>query len=106
MSSEEPSASAVVGCKSPGDVGGMLIRLRARDRMEGPGLGGREPSLLSESYEDMVSRLCLDCVDLDLRIWLCRRLSGGVGGRLFWELLRWRESLDSIALWFSAADEK
>jgi hypothetical protein len=63
----------------------MLILLRARDRVEGPGLGGRELSLLSESYEDMVSRLDLDCADLDRLIWLCRRLSGGVGGRFCWD---------------------
>lgn len=63
----------------------MLIRLDARDEVDGPGLEGRELWLLSEPYEDMVNRWCLDCVDLDLCIWLCRRLSGGVGGRLFWD---------------------
>lgn len=69
--------------------GGMLRRLRsdieeAADRVEGPGLGGCELSVLSESCEDIVRRLPLDldCVDLDRRIWLCRRLKGGVGGRL------------------------
>lgn len=76
----------------------MLTRLRscdiddATDRVEGPGLGGCELSLLSESIDDMVNRLLLDleldCVDLDRRIWLCRRLRGGVGGRLLCEWLR------------------
>jgi hypothetical protein len=72
--------------------GGMLRRLRSdieevRERVDGPGLGGCELSVLSESREDMVRRLPLDldCVDLDRRIWLCRRLRGGVGGRLCWE---------------------
>ena len=57
------------------DEGGMLMRLRscdveAMERFDGPGLGGRELSLPSESYEDMVNRLPLDldCVDFDLRI--------------------------------------
>jgi hypothetical protein len=81
----ETSANGTVASKSPEDGGGMLILFRAMDRVEGPGLGGRESSLLSESYEDMVSRLDLDCVDLDLRIWLCRRLRGGVGGRFCWD---------------------
>lgn len=72
--------------------GGMLMRLRsdkdeAIERVDGPGLGGCELSVLSESREDMVRRLPLDldCIDLDRRIWLCRRLRGGVGGRLCWE---------------------
>lgn len=72
--------------------GGMLRRLRsgieeAKERVDRPGLGGCELSVLSESREDMVRRLplVLDCVDLDRRIWLCRRLRGGVGGRLCWE---------------------
>jgi hypothetical protein len=72
--------------------GGMLRRLRsdiyeATERVEGPGLGGCELSVLSESGDDMVRRLPLDldCIDLDRRIWLCRRLRGGVGGRLCWE---------------------
>jgi hypothetical protein len=41
--------------------------------------------------------LDLDWVDLDRRIWLCRRLRGGVGGRLLWEWLRWRESVEPDA---------
>lgn len=55
--------------------GGILRRLRseideAMERVEGPGLGGSELSVLSESREDMVRRLTLDldCVDLDRRI--------------------------------------
>jgi hypothetical protein len=65
----------------------------ARDWLEGPGLGGRE-LLLSESADDRLSRpvLDFDWVDLDRRIWLCRRLSGGVGGRFCSERLRWRVS--------------
>lgn len=44
--------------------------VEAMERFDGPGLGGRELSLPSESYEDMVNRLPLDldCVDFDLRI--------------------------------------
>lgn len=51
----------------------------------------------------MVNRLPLDldCVDFDRRIWLWRRLRGGVGGRFGWELLRWSESVESVALWGS-----
>lgn len=79
----------------------MLILLRSWDneddvKLREPGLGGRE-LLLSESPEDMVSGLVLDLdwVDFDRRIWLCRRLMGGIGGRLVWEWLRRRESVDS-----------
>lgn len=54
----------------------MLTRLRswdiddATDLVDGPGLGGCELSLLSESSDDMVNRLLLDLdwVDFDLRI--------------------------------------
>lgn len=56
--------------------GGILTRLRslesveAPDLVDRPGLGGWEPSLLSESTEDRVNRLIFDrdCVDLDLCI--------------------------------------
>lgn len=48
----------------------------------------------------MVNRLPLDLdwADLDLRIWLCRLLWGGVGGRFCCELLRERGSFDSVVL--------
>lgn len=73
------------------------------DRVDGPGLGGWDSSLLSESTEEIVRRLVLDLdwVDLDLRIWLCRRLNGGVGGRRCCERVRVRDSDDSAAIGFS-----
>ena len=45
----EISPNGAVAWKSPDDGGGMLILLLCSARLEGPGLGGREPSLLSES---------------------------------------------------------
>lgn len=78
------------------------------ERVDGPGLGGWELSLLSESSEDMVNRLPLDLdwADFDRRIWLWRRLSGGVGGRFGWELLRWSESAELVARRVSEETEK
>lgn len=89
MSDGVPVDRAAARISPEEDEGGMLMRLRscdaeAMERFDGLGLGGCELSLPSGSYEDMVNRLPLDldCVDLDLRIWLWRRLRGGVGGRL------------------------
>lgn len=57
------------------ECGGILRRLRsdideATERVEGPGLEGRELSVLSESRDEMVRPLPLDfdCIDLDRRI--------------------------------------
>lgn len=107
----ESDSAGGAGRGSPVVGGGMLTRLRswdididdATERVEGPGLGGAELSVLSESSDDMVNRLLLDLdwVDLDLRIWLCRRLRGGVGGRLFCDWVRWRESVEADACWLS-----
>ena len=95
---------------SPENGRGVLTRPRSWDsdevtgRTEGSGLEDPERLLSSDSGEEIVKLLPLDfsCVVMDFRIWLCRRLRGGIGGSLCWEFLecgeelRWKDSLDPM----------
>jgi hypothetical protein len=54
----------------------QTARSRSTNRLSIHGSGNVTPGASHPSS------VVLDCVDLDLLIWLCRRLRGGVGGRL------------------------
>ena len=69
---------------SEDEVSMRASRVRAGFNDQEPGLGGGDSAVTSTLIGgiDNRARLALECVVLDRLIWLCRRASGGVGGRL------------------------
>lgn len=68
---------------SEDEVSTGTSRVRAGLKDQEPGLGGGDSAATSTLIGGIDNRmLALECVVFDRLIWLCRRASGGVGGRL------------------------